>query len=894
MITHSDVSKAETSLLAATGGRHCLLKMKAVSSHQETTLAPESVLGGDAQVRGLRAASAEKLLSTIFEGKCVDLKLKPLKERRERFLHKIRSQSSHGVVCMRDSGLGPFAGAAVAAMLQKHRCSDLDLTGNMIRDKGATALAEMLCTNRHLTSLTLQSNDIGIDGAASIFAALSSNSALTALDLGSSPTGGNRNRSGLKSVEALTGMLEKNCSLTRLSLYGNGMGPECCTALAQGLRCNTTLKELDIGVNGIADGGLASLCASIDAGCHVQQLCLSQNGLTDKGGVSIAGPLQTCEVLLQTLDLSNNKLGPEAATALGNALSCNSVLTSLRLEHNVFGEEGGTGFAVGLASRTLTQLNLSDNELRDKGSAAIAKMLDRSPALRTLDLRHNVIGDVGGVALAQALKDANTSLTCLNLENNSICDHAGVCLAKALASNSSLLTLSLKANLIHDTTGAELVAGLCHNTSLTELDVSWTDIKYGNLKSISLLIAAAAKRYAEGAVERLNGELKRLRRMEPRLAVREAELNVLLGQLEHTQLDSKRMKDECQEMNMTTEEKLEEMKRETAVETAKLLQRKEEVAVAVALLEEKKKIDAAAQGQKMKTLKLKEDEVLQIRNKILRLQNNLAQVGAEIDEAEAEFRDSFQELADQKEHLEREKSSKHDLIHNGLNYVPTPEIDRLILTVYEADGLPLPPSTLCPSDPDALQSAPPYCLLRLQGTDHMCQTRCMQIPHADTASPQTRESTTWKAIFRNCATLKIEVWEKEGAEQGEGSGEFYGYGILDLTSYYDKALRRTAGKGVVDKKGVSTEMLAMDAADVLGMSVEQVMAVYDADASGVINQEDIQEIQALVDRVKNEDGPRGAAVMATELNTVKINVARKGMKQKGCVRLRVQAVASEH
>ena len=89
-------------------------------------------------------------------------------------------------------------------------------------------------------------------------------------------------------------------------------------------------------------------------------------------------------------------------------------------------------------------------------------------------------------------------------------------------------------------------------------------------------------------------------------------------------------------------------------------------------------------------------------------------------------------------------------------------------------------------------------------------------------------------------------------------------------------------------------MLAMDAADVLGMSVEQVMAVYDADASGVINQEDIQEIQALVDRLKKEDRPRGAAVMATELNTVKINVARKGMKQQGFVRLRIQAVASDH
>jgi hypothetical protein len=41
-------------------------------------------------VKGLWADAAYKLLVSVFEAKCVDLKLKPLKERRDRFLHKAR------------------------------------------------------------------------------------------------------------------------------------------------------------------------------------------------------------------------------------------------------------------------------------------------------------------------------------------------------------------------------------------------------------------------------------------------------------------------------------------------------------------------------------------------------------------------------------------------------------------------------------------------------------------------------------------------------------------------------------------------------------------------------------------------------------------------------------
>jgi len=180
----------------------------------------------------------------------------------------------------------------------------------------------------------------------------------------------------------------------------------------------------------------------------------------------------------------------------------------------------------GLVSKNLTELSLNTNNLGDQGCAALAKALASSPALKRLDLSGNSIGDKGGADVAKALA-TNSTLTFLSLENNCIADHAGVGIAQALSHNNALLSLSLKANLLRDTTGEALVVGLRTNDTLTELDVSWNDINYTNHQSLEALIQEQANRYRDASVARLRLELERLRRMEPRLAIREAELRYI-------------------------------------------------------------------------------------------------------------------------------------------------------------------------------------------------------------------------------------------------------------------------------------------------------------------------------------------------------------------------------
>ena len=296
-IPRKDITDVEMTLAVSSGGALGLKPARSksptrVRSHSVSIDRAPSVQGGrDAMgVRGLWAPAAQKLLQDVFEAKCVDLKLKPLKERRERFFHKVRSQSTHETVCLCDSGLGPLGGAAVAAMLKMHRCSDLDLCGNQIRDQGASAIAEMLEHNRSLTRLDLRSNDIGVDGASAIFFALAKNSTLTDLDLGVPPVGGGvRNRLGAKAVETLSSLLKSNRSLFHLSLHGTGMGVEGSRVFSQGFSFNTSLRRLDLGLNQLEDDGMVILCDAIEQGGCLEQVNLSNNKIANHGASRLAG-----------------------------------------------------------------------------------------------------------------------------------------------------------------------------------------------------------------------------------------------------------------------------------------------------------------------------------------------------------------------------------------------------------------------------------------------------------------------------------------------------------------------------------------------------------------------------------------------------------------------------
>jgi len=604
--------------------------------------------GGGDQV----ASSLESGLRRVFSAKCIDLQLRPTDERLDRFIQIIRGNSSDGRLCLREGGLGPLAGAAVAAMFVDNPVffNALDLSGNALKDQGGKAIAEMLSKNSGLMTLDLRSNDIGMEGGISIFDSLLSNASITELDLGIL-AGSTRNRVGAKVSEAMKRALSGNSSLMSLSLLGNGLGPDGCTQLSKGLGNNTTLRTLDLGLNNIRDEGAIQLAGALEVG-SIETLNLASNGIGDTGAVRMSQAIRSGLLLLQSLDLSNNQIGPQAASNLGDALSHNSLLCVLHLDKNEIGPEGGVALSRGIESRSLTHLSLSYNNLHDRGVQHIVQKLRGNTSITRLDLSGNECGDMGAAAVAGMLR-INNSLTSLSLEENAISDNGGIAVSHALGGNNTLRTLSVKSNLLHDATGSSFVAGLRMNTGLTELDISWNDINYANYRSIEKLIAEHAARYREGAVPRLKKEMIRLKKEEPKLAIREAELVELNEERERCQIESQRLGREQDETLQYTVAKLEELQAQLADSSQDLADRHS---------------DIKAHGEKFEEEKVKmAGEIGVLQKKLDQLLDNERRMRTELEGIESKIEWEQQDELEQEELITHELQESQELLQRTQN-----------------------------------------------------------------------------------------------------------------------------------------------------------------------------------------------------------------------------------
>ncbi|XP_075454946.1 dynein regulatory complex subunit 5 isoform X2 [Ascaphus truei] len=118
----------------------------------------------------------------------------------------------------------------------------------------------------------------------------------------------------------------------------------------------------------------------------------------------------------------------------------------------------------------LVHLDLSHNQISDRGARAVGKLLNRS-RLQTLNLCNNHVRPHGAQAIAHALTK-NTTLTCLNLRLNQIGDEGGLALCHALLQNANLMTLYLGSNELSEPTATVLSQVLSHNTTLRSIYLS--------------------------------------------------------------------------------------------------------------------------------------------------------------------------------------------------------------------------------------------------------------------------------------------------------------------------------------------------------------------------------------------------------------------------------------
>ncbi|WP_375331722.1 hypothetical protein [Candidatus Tisiphia endosymbiont of Temnostethus pusillus] len=167
-----------------------------------------------------------------------------------------------------------------------------------------------------------------------------------------------------------------------------------------------------------------------------------------------------------------------------------------------------------IINNSITNLNLSSNQIGDAGAKSLAECLKDNKSITTLKLNNNQIGDAGAKSLAECLKD-NKSITTLKLNNNQIGDAGAKSLAECLKDNKSITNLYLSSNQIGDVIAKEIA---------TELQINKDPIKKA-AKILKQQQQAEADEKTRQEAEKLEQETKLREQEEAKLkAIEEAKM----------------------------------------------------------------------------------------------------------------------------------------------------------------------------------------------------------------------------------------------------------------------------------------------------------------------------------------------------------------------------------
>mmetsp|Transcript_6979 Transcript_6979/g.19650 ORF Transcript_6979/g.19650 Transcript_6979/m.19650 type:complete len:476 (+) Transcript_6979:79-1506(+) len=380
----------------------------------------------------------------------------------------------------------------------------LDLSFNLISERGATALAALLRgRSAVLRELNLSGNkQLGHQGIAAIAEVLRANTSLTSLALC---------ETGLsdRDLAEIGTTLRFNATLQRLFLAGHHGTDAGAAALASGLTSNAALAVLDLHGHGvrvfsvgqIGDAGAEALGRALETNRSLRSLDLGGNRIGGNGVAALAKAFE-CGSPLSVLHLDRNRVGVDGCRALGLALTCTwCKLAELDLTGNSLQDQGVAFLAVGLGASKMERLLLRNTELSAAGMSALCDALVKCGTVRRLDVSDNSLGDLGVFPIAQLLRSGASlaeldltatgvgavgmkdlcsslvtrptdSLTKLNLGLNNVDDEFFAAVSAMVDANRSLLFLDLRAPRISNVGAMQLANAMQNNYTLHTIILS--------------------------------------------------------------------------------------------------------------------------------------------------------------------------------------------------------------------------------------------------------------------------------------------------------------------------------------------------------------------------------------------------------------------------------------
>ena len=337
---------------------------------------------------------------------------------------------------------------------------ELNMSGNNISCNGVRAIAEVLQVNGTLRKLDMSHNEICNDGAIALSEGLKSNSTLVDLNVSC-------NYITCKGASAFGEALEVNDALQKLDISDNKISDDGAIALSEYLEANSTLIELKMSRNNIS-------CKVADKNFYMnnalQKLDISSNKISDDGAIALSECLRANTTLIE-VKMSGNNITLEIISAIAKSLEINySTLQKLDISNSKISDSGIIAFSKYLHI-SLTELDISGNDITCQGASAIAKFMRMNTTLQKLNISNNTISDNGAVAFSEFLK-TDATLTVLSMSANSITCKGASVIAEAMQINTTLQTFDISANEISDDGAMAFSECLKMNAALSELNMS--------------------------------------------------------------------------------------------------------------------------------------------------------------------------------------------------------------------------------------------------------------------------------------------------------------------------------------------------------------------------------------------------------------------------------------
>jgi len=287
--------------------------------------------------------------------------------------------------------------------------------------------------------------------------------------------------------------VKTDASYTELVVADIDMHISRVNKLTDALHENTTLTGLQITCSewphcGLGDDGAEAVCKSLECNTKLRTLMLNNCKLSSCGGVSIANLLSLGRSLTH-LNLDNNNLEAEGVKHIAKALSASaSGLRRLDLRGNEIGSLGAVDLAMLIARcSNLQHLGVGFNDLGDEGIFHIADALRTTDHLQSLDISDNKITQAGCYVIANIL-NMNNSLQHFDMSGNDASGDSDVFLASALTSAKSLTRLEARKCRIDQDGAFALAEALERNKTLTHVDLRDNDIDEQAMKRLVLAL----------------------------------------------------------------------------------------------------------------------------------------------------------------------------------------------------------------------------------------------------------------------------------------------------------------------------------------------------------------------------------------------------------------------